>query len=251
MCKKGMVINMGKTINVTFWNEFRHEKINDAVKALYPDGIHAYVKSFLETNDDIKVTLASLDDPDQGLPDEVLNNTDVLLWWGHMHHGEVDDALVERIRQRVYVNGMGFVPLHSAHHSKPFKAIIGTTGNLCWGAEVKEFIWNIMPSHPIAAGVPDHFELETEEIYAEPFQIPAPDEFIFNGWYASGHVFRSGCCWRRGAGKIFYFQPGHETCPSFHNPIVQRIITNAVYWAAPADMGFNYDAGCPYVNPIV
>lgn len=242
---------MGKTINVTIWNEFVHEKNDDNVKKIYPNGLHTTIGEFLSRNDDIKVTLAALDDPDQGLPDEVLNNTDVLLWWGHVCHGAVDDALVEKVRQRVYLNGMGFIPLHSAHHSKPFKAIIGTTGNLTWGAEQKEIIWNLMPSHPIAAGVPDHFVLEEEELYAEPFQIPAPDELVFNGWYEHGYVFRSGCCFRRGAGKIFYFQPGHESCPSFHDPIVQRIITNAVYWAAPADMGFNYDGGCPYVEPIV
>lgn len=242
---------MGKTINVTIWNEFVHEKSNDEVKALYPDGIHAYIKSFLESDPDIKVTLAALEDPDQGLPDEVLNNTDVLMWWGHLCHGSVDDALVERIRKRVYIDGMGFLPLHSAHHSKPFRAIIGTTGNLTWGANQKEIIWNLMPSHPIAAGVPAHFELAEEELYAEPFQIPAPDELIFNGWYEHGYVFRSGCCYRRGAGKIFYFQPGHETCPSFHDPIVQRIINNAVHWAAPAEAGFKYDDGCPYVEPIV
>lgn len=242
---------MGKTINVTIWNEFCHEKSDENVKKIYPNGLHATIGEFLSKNEDIKVTLAALDDPDQGLPDEVLNNTDVLLWWGHMCHGAVNDELVEKIRQRVYINGMGFIPLHSAHHSKPFKAIIGTTGNLTWGADQQEIIWNIMPSHPIAAGVPDHFILDEEELYAEPFQIPAPDELIFSGWYKHGYVFRSGCCFRRGAGKIFYFQPGHESCPSFHNPIVQKIITNAVYWAAPNDFGYEYDQGCPYVEPIV
>lgn len=242
---------MANKIRVTIWNEYRHEKSEESVAKIYPKGIHGAIADFLSVNDDMEITLAALDDPDQGLPDEVLNNTDVLLWWGHLSHGEVDDALVERIRQRVYVNGMGFIALHSAHHSKPFRAIVGTTGNLLWGDNQKEIIWNIMPSHPIAAGVPMHFELPEEELYAEPFQIPQPNAHIFEGWYEHGYVFRSGCTYLRGAGKVFYFQPGHETCPSFYNPIVQRVITNAVRWAVPNEFGYEIEPGCPYVTALV
>ena len=242
---------MAKTINVTIWNEYRHEKSDENVAKLYPNGLHAAIGEFLSKNDDMKITLAALDDPDQGLPDEVLNNTDVLLWWGHMNHGEVKDDLVERIRQRVYVGGMGFIALHSAHHSKPFRAIVGTTGNLLWGDNQKEIIWNIMPSHPIAAGIAAHFELPEEELYAEPFQIPQPDAHIFEGWYEHGYVFRTGCTFLRGAGRVFYFQPGHETCPSFYDANVQRIITNGVRWAAPNDFGYEIESGCPYVTALV
>ena len=242
---------MAKTINVTIWNEYRHEKSDENVAKLYPNGLHAAIGEFLSKNDDMKITLAALDDPDQGLPDEVLNNTDVLLWWGHMNHGEVKDDLVERIRQRVYVGGMGFIALHSAHQSKPFRAIVGTTGNLLWGDNQKEIIWNIMPSHPIAAGIPAHFELPEEELYAEPFQIPQPDAHIFEGWYEHGYVFRTGCTFLRGAGRVFYFQPGHETCPSFYDANVQRIITNGVRWAAPNDFGYEIESGCPYVTALV
>ena len=242
---------MAKTINVTIWNEYRHEKSDENVAKLYPNGLHAAIGEFLSKNDDMKITLAALDDPDQGLPDEVLNNTDVLLWWGHMNHGEVKDDLVERIRQRVYVGGMGFIALHSAHHSKPFRAIVGTTGNLLWGDNQKEIIWNIMPSHPIAAGIPAHFELPEEELYAEPFQIPQPDAHIFEGWYEHGYVFRTGCTFLRGAGRVFYFQPGHETCPSFYDANVQRIITNGVRWAAPNDFGYEIESGGPYVTALV
>ena len=242
---------MAKTINVTIWNEYRHEKSDENVAKLYPNGLHAAIGEFLSKNDDMKITLAALDDPDQGLPDEVLNNSDVLLWWGHMNHGEVKDDLVERIRQRVYVGGMGFIALHSAHHSKPFRAIVGTTGNLLWGDNQKEIIWNIMPSHPIAAGIPAHFELPEEELYAEPFQIPQPDAHIFEGWYEHGYVFRTGCTFLRGAGRVFYFQPGHETCPSFYDANVQRIITNGVRWAAPNDFGYEIESGCPYVTALV
>ena len=242
---------MADKIRATVWGEYRHEKRNEKVHAIYPNGLHAVVGEALAECGDIEVTLAALDDPYQGLPDEVLNNTDVLLWWGHMAHQEVDDALVERIRQRVYAGKMGFVGLHSAHHSKPFKAILGTTGNLSWGQDQKEIIWNILPLHPIAAGIPQHFELPEEELYAEPFQLPKADAHIFEGWYEHGYVFRSGVTFLRGAGKVFYFQPGHETCPSFHNEIVQKIITNGVRWAKPADFGYQVDGGCPWVPAIV
>ncbi len=237
-----------KTINVTIWNEFRHEKKSDAVKALYPNGIHAFIKDFLSVNADMNIRLAALDDPDQGLPDDVLESTDVLLWWGHLAHREVDDALVEKIRQRVYTGKIGFVPLHSAHHSKPFRAIIGTNGNLSWGRDQKEIVWTMMPAHEIAAGIPDHFLLDCEELYSEPFYIPQPDELIFGGWFEDGHIMRSGCAFYRGAGKIFYFQPGHESCRAFYHPMVQRIITNAVRWAAPNDFGFEIKDACPHIT---
>ena len=242
---------MANKIRVTVWNEYRHEKTEDCVRAIYPQGIQAAIKAFLDKNEDLEVRTATLDDPEQGLPDDVLNATDVLLWWGHMYHGEVRDELVAKIRRRVYVDGMGFIALHSAHHSKPFRTLVGATGNLLWGDNQKEIVWNIMPSHPIAAGVPQHFTLPEEELYAEPFQIPRPDAHIFEGWYEHGYVFRTGVTFLRGAGKIFYFQPGHETCPTYYDPNVQRIITNAVYWAKPADFGYKVDPGAPWVPPLV
>ncbi len=237
-----------KTINVTIWNEFRHEKHMEEVKTLYPNGIHAFIKDFLSVNADMNIRLAALDDPDQGLPDEVLESTDVLLWWGHMAHKEVNDALVEKIRTRVYTGKMGFIPLHSAHKSKPFRAIIGTNGNLSWGRDQKEIVWNMLPAHEIAAGIPDHFLLDCEELYSEPFYIPQPDELIFGGWFEDGHIMRSGCAFYRGAGKIFYFQPGHESCRAFYHPCVQRIITNAIRWAAPNDFGYPIEDDCPHIT---
>lgn len=221
-------------IRVTVWNEFYHEKNDAEAKAQYPNGLHATIKEFLDKDEELEVRLAALDDPDQGLPEEVLNQTDVLVWWGHMCHQKVDDGLVERIRQRVYA-GMGFVALHSAHHSKPFKAILGTTGNLAWGREQKGIVWNLMPSHPICQGIPSHFEI-FEEMYGEPFFIPKPDDLLFGTWYEDGNIFRGGCTFTRGLGKIFYFHPGHETCPSFHHPVVQRIILQGVRWAAPTSV---------------
>ena len=237
-----------KKIRVVVWNEFRHEKRKENVKAIYPDGLHAVIKSFLDTNADMEVTLAALDDPDQGLPDDRLENTDVLIWWGHVSHNEVSDELVAKIQKRVYLGQMGFVALHSAHHSKPFRAIVGTNGNLSWGRNQKEIMWNLMPQHPICAGIPDHFTIDEEELYCEPFYIPQPDALIFGGWYEDGFIFRSGACFLRGAGKVFYFQPGHETCRSFYNEYVQKIITNGVRWAAPSELGYEITDECPHVK---
>lgn len=239
---------MKKKINVTVWNEFRHEKTDGDAKKLYPDGLHTCIAEAIGC-DDFNITTASLDEPDCGLSDEIIENTDVLIWWGHIAHGEVPDALVEKLRRRVYM-GMGLIALHSAHYSKIFDTVVGTTGNLTWGAEMPEILWNINPTHPIAKGIPTHFKLESEEVYAEPFQIPEPDETVFIGWYEKGYVFRSGCTFKRGYGKVFYFQPGHETVPTFKNPYVIQIIKNAVYWAKPAtdDMGYRAVNGSPCLH---
>ncbi len=241
---------MENKIRVTIWNEFRHERHDKAIGAIYPEGIHGAVRNFLSVNDDMEIRIVSLDEPEQGLPDALLYNTDVLLWWGHAAHKEVNDTLVEKIKNRVYDDGMGFIALHSAHFSKPFCSIVGTSGKLLWGDEQKELMWNILPSHPIAAGIPEHFELESEEMYGEPFAIPAPDELIFMGWYPGGYVFRAGCTFYRGRGKVFYFQPGHEGCRSYYDPNVQRILTNAVRWAAPSRFGCSMH-NCDYRPNLV
>ena len=237
-------------INVTIWNEFRHEKTSNVVKSIYPNGLHACIKEFLYKEKDMNVTLCSLDEPEQGLSDELLNRTDVLIWWGHMCHGEVSDTLVEKIKARVLL-GMGFIPLHSAHHSKPFKAILGTTGNLTWGREQTAIVWNLCPTHPIAKGIPSYFTL-CEELYAEPFFIPKPDDLIFGTWYEDGNIFRGGATFTRGLGKIFYFHPGHEDCRSFFDPNVQRIINNAIRWCAPVKRtdGFVIDGCIHQTEPV-
>lgn len=242
---------MKQPIRVTIFHEFRHEKHNEAVRELYPDGIHACIGSYL-TEAGYEVTLAALDDPDHGLPDEVLNSTDVLLWWAHFTHGKIEDTLVEKIADRVFNHGMGFIPLHSAHKSKPFQRIVGTSGNLLWGDEQKEILWTALPSHPIAEGLPEHFILPKEEMYGEPFMIPQPDATVFLSWFEHGNVFRAGCCFLRGLGKVFYFQPGHETCPTYHDENVKKILINAVKWAAPTkDPTCRYPADCPYYPPLV
>ena len=177
---------------------------------------------------------ATLDEPEHGLTAEVLADTDVLTWWGHMAHGEVKDEIVSRVHQRV-LDGMGLIVLHSAHFSKIFKKLMGTSCDLKW-REIgeKERIWVVEPGHPIAAGLGEYFEIPHTEMYGERFDIPAPDTLVFISWYQGGEVFRSGCCFHRGKGKIFYFRPGHETFPIYYQPEVLRVITNAVRWAAPA-----------------
>lgn len=224
---------MSTPIRVTVWNEFRHEKKNPKVSAIYPNGMHETIAAFLRPNADFVVRTATLDEPEHGLTDAVLSETDVLLWWGHMAHGDVQDAIVAKVKTRV-LEGMGLIVLHSGHYAKIFKALMGTTCSLKWRESTdKERFWNILPQHPIAAGVPDHFELEAEEMYGEPFGIPTPDELLFISWFTGGEVFRSGATWYRGNGRVFYFRPGHETYPTYHNPMVQKVITNAVRWARP------------------
>jgi trehalose utilization protein len=224
---------MSEKIRVTVWNEYRHEKTHEEIAKCYPNGIHGAIAEYL-SEQGLDVKTATLDEPEHGLTDEVLDNTDVLTWWGHMAHRDVDDAIVEKVKQRVLDGKLGLIVLHSGHFSKIFKSLMGTTCNLKWH-EIgeKERIWVVEKSHPIAEGLPDYFELEHEEMYGEHFGIPAPDELVFLGWFESGYVFRSGCCFNRGNGRIFYFQPGHETYPNFFDANVRKVIYNAVRWAAP------------------
>ena len=226
---------MGK-IRVTVWNEFRHEKhVDHPASTIYPDGMHETIASHLRKLPDLEVRTATLDEPEHGLTDEVLASADVLIWWGHMAHGQVSDEVVEKVHARV-LGGMGLIPLHSGHFSKIFKKLMGTTCNLIWReADEKERLWVIDPAHAIADGLGEYFELPQEEMYGERFDIPQPDELVFVSWFQGGEVFRSGCCWHRGKGKIFYFRPGHESYPTYKDPNVLKVIENAVRWAKPVD----------------
>lgn len=219
-------------IKVTIFNEGIHDK-EDVVKAIYPNGMHGVIKDALEESGDITARYFTLDDPECGLTDEVLGETDVLFWWGHVGHEKVPDSVVERVWKRVVYDGMGLVVLHSGHFSKIFKRLMGTGCNLKWRESGdKERIWITAPHHPIAAGLPDGFMLEHEETYGEHFDIPAPDETVFTSWFSGGEVFRSGCTFHRGNGKIFYFRPGHETFPTFFDVNVKKVLVNAAHWAA-------------------
>ncbi len=218
-------------IRVTVWNEFRHEKTDEAVREIYPEGMHQAIAGYLSQQEGLSVRTATLDEPEQGLSEEVLAETDVLTWWGHAAHGEVRDEVVDRVQARI-LEGMGLIVLHSGHYSKLFKRMMGTSCNLQW-REVgeKERLWVIDPSHPITRGLGRYIELPHTEMYGEPFDIPTPDKVLFISWFEGGEVFRSGCTWTRGKGNIFYFCPGHETFPIYHNPEVLQVIENAVRWA--------------------
>jgi len=235
-------------IKVTVWNEFRHEKQEQKIREVYPEGIHGAIAGFLEQDGQIEIRTATLDEPEHGLTEVALDNTDVLIWWGHMAHGEVKDEIVERVRQKVLC-GMGLIVLHSGHHSKIFRKLMGTSCNLKWReADERERIWVVEPGHPITEGIGEYIELEKEEMYGERFDIPEPDALVFIGWFQGGEVFRSGCCYNRGLGKIFYFQPGHESYPIFYNPQVQKVISNAVKWARPIKKIAAQELTCPNIK---
>ena len=224
---------MDRPINVTVWNEFRHEQRHERIRAIYPEGIHGAIAEYLREQPGLNVRTATLDEPEHGLTHEVLANTDVLTWWGHGAHREVGDDVVERVQQRVH-EGMGLIVLHSGHFSKIFVRLMGTTCNLKWReANEKERLWVVAPGHPIVEGIGEYIEIDHEEMYGEVFDIPEPDTLVFISWFAGGEVFRSGCCYQRGAGKIFYFRPGHEAHPTYFHPEVRKVIGNAVRWAAP------------------
>ncbi|MCR8634201.1 ThuA domain-containing protein [Paenibacillus radicis (ex Xue et al. 2023)] len=226
---------MNNKIKVTVWNEFVHERTMEEVRNLYPLGIHTVIANYLNKAGMEAVT-ATLDQPEHGLTEQTLDNTDVLIWWGHMHHHEVDDEIVEKVRRKVLA-GMGLIVLHSGHNSKIFKKLLGSDCRLKWRESGDmERLWVVKPGHPIAEGIGDYIELEHEEMYGEIFDIPDPDELVFVSWFSSGEVFRSGCTFTRGKGKIFYFRPGHETYPTFYNEKVLRVIQNGVKWAKPLEI---------------
>ena len=218
-------------IRVTVWNEFVHERSNPVVAKIYPAGIHTTLATALAKDSALQVSTATLDEPEHGLTEQRLANTDVLLWWGHAKHDEVRDEVVSRIHARVNA-GMGLVVLHSGHYSKIFKRLMGTTCAFRWReAGERERLWVVNPAHEIAEGLGEFIEIPHSEMYGEPFTIPEPEELVFISWFEGGDVLRSGCCWTRGAGRIFYFSPGHELYPIYHQPEIQRVIRNAIHWA--------------------
>ncbi len=238
---------MTSQINVLIWNEFRHEKKNPVVQQLYPDGMHQTIGKFLSAHADLNVATATLDEPEHGLTEAVLDKTDVLIWWGHTAHQEVRDDIVKRVQAHVLA-GMGLIVLHSAHFAKIFQALLGTHCSLKWReAAEKERLWNIAPAHPITAGIGEYIELPQEEMYGERFDIPEPEQVIFISWFQGGEVFRSGCTWQRGHGRIFYFRPGHETYPTYHHEQVLRVILNAVRWARRR---VTIPFACPNAQPL-
>ncbi len=204
----------------------------------YPDGMHGAIAAGMTEllGETVTVRTATQDQPEHGLTDEVLADTDVLTWWGHATHAGVEDAVVDRVHARV-LGGMGLLALHSAHFSKIFVRLMGTSCSLAWrNSRDTELVWNVSPSHPISQGVPQPIVIDEQEMYGEYFDIPAPDEQVFLSTFSGGEVFRSGCCWRRGKGKVFYFSPGDQEYPVYYHPDIKRVLANAVQWARPDEM---------------
>jgi len=223
-----------RRIRVTIWNEYIHEREDPEVARVYPKGIHEAIAEYLRGKGEIDVSIATFDEPEHGLTEDKLKSTDVLVWWGHRAHEKVSDDVVDRVYRRVVSEGMGLIVLHSAHFSKIFRRLMGTSCRLKWReAGELERVWVVSPGHPIADGLNEYFEIEHSEMYGEPFDIPPPDHLVFISWFKGGEVFRSGCCFYRGMGRIFYFSPGHETYPIYYNPNVRRVIYNAILWAKP------------------
>lgn len=224
-------------LRVTVWNEGVHDKRDRKVMDIYPEGMGKAIAGYLAEQPGIaSVRVAELGDKGQGLTDTILAKTDVMTWWGHCAHDQVTDENAAKVKQCV-LEGMGLVVLHSGHFSKVFKSLMGTGCDLKW-REIgeKERLWVVDPAHPIAEGLSEYFELPHTEMYGEHFDIPQPDQLVFISWFEGGEVFRSGCCWHRGLGKVFYFRPGHETLPIYHNETVLRVIYNGIRWAAPSGL---------------
>lgn len=225
--------NRMEKINVTVWNEFIHEK-DERIAKVYPDGIHGAICQMLGRDNEYNLASATLDMRECGLTEDVLNNTDVLIWWGHCAHDKVPEEIAQRVVNRV-LDGMGLIVLHSGHLSKPFVKLMGTCCRSKWREnDEKERIWVIEPAHPIARNLPEYIELPMEETYGERFEIPTPDELVFISWFSGGEVFRSGCCYKRGMGKVFYFRPGHEEYPTYYREDIAQVLKNAVEWAKPS-----------------
>lgn len=236
---------------MTIWNEYLHEVAEPSIAAIYPDGIHGAIAAGLAGMGDFNIRTATLNEEHHGLTDEVLATTDVMLWWGHMGHHLVDDAIVAKVQHQV-LSGMGLIVLHSGHYSKIFRRLLGTNCSLTWReANEKERLWVVEPSHPVMAGLPPYIELPEEEMYGERFDIPTPDKLLMISWFQGGEVFRSCATWQRGHGKILYFRPGHEAHPTYHHPLIQQVIANGCKWAArEVNIATNHAPNVESLEPV-
>lgn len=244
---------MKDIVHVTVWNEYRQEKESSEIAKLYPEGIHGAIAKYLRTQSGLEVRTATQDEPEHGLIEEVLRTTDVLIWWSHVAEAqeEVRDSIVDKVHRRV-LEGMGLIVLHSAITSKIFKRLMGTSCSIPRWRELgeKERLWVVQPGHPIVEGIGEYIEIGHEEMYGEYIDIPEPDSLVFISWFQGGEICRSGCCFYRGGGKIFYFRPGHETFPIYYHPEVLRVIYNAVRWTAPSHTPKVIIGAVPSAEPL-
>ena len=221
------------TTRVLVWGENYHEKHDPTTQQVYPDSMHGTIARGLRAHlgGGATVETATMDEPEHGLTEERLAQTDVLFWWGHAKHDDVALEVVERVQRHV-LSGMGLVVLHSAHFSRIFIRLMGTTCSLRWRAsDDREVIWTVASTHPIAEGVPQPIVLPAQEMYGEEFDVPVPNELVFISNFSGGEVFRSGMTFIRGRGRIFYFSPGDQGYPVYHDQSIQRVLANAARWA--------------------
>ncbi|MCU6480269.1 ThuA domain-containing protein [Arthrobacter sp. A2-55] len=224
-----------QSLRITIWNEGVHEARQDppAIAGYYPNGMHGAIAEGLAGHfPGALIRTAVLADPEHGLSEDVLADTDVLLWWGHLAHGDVSDEVVQRVRRHV-LGGMGLLVLHSAHFSKIFISLMGTTCSLQWRNDgERELVWNVNPTHPIAEGITGPIVIPEQEMYGEFFDIPTPDDLVFISSFDGGEVFRSGVTFTRGRGRIFYFSPGDQEYPVYNQAEIRQVLANGVKWAA-------------------
>lgn len=222
-------------MNITIFNEYHPNEHTGKAEKNYPGGIHIALKSIFESQE-YDVVTATQEQACNGLTDEILDNTDVLLWWSKNWDNELLNSVADKVVSRIR-EGMGAVFLHSAKNSKPFLRLTGTTSAtapVSWkepGESERLFV--VSPAHPIAEGIPSGYVIPNEEPYCEYFDIPKPDDIVFLGGFGNGMCIRAGVTFTRGAGKIFFFQPGHDSFPVYNDKVIRRIILNAVNWAKP------------------
>ena len=230
---------MSNGLRITVWNEGVHEAGGHPASMAtdYPDGMHGAIADGLaQLIPNATIRTAVLADPEHGLTEQVLAETDVLLWWGHIAHERVADEVVERVQRHV-LGGMGLLVLHSGHFSKIFIRLMGTTCSLKWRNEgERELVWTVDPTHPIAHGIPHPLVIPHQEMYGEFFDIPDPDDLVFISSFTGGEVFRSGVTFHRGRGRIFYFSPGDQEYPVYQQDGIRQVLANGVKWAAQPDL---------------
>jgi trehalose utilization protein len=287
-------------IRVVIWDERQ-----PAQKSVYPNFLGNHLAEYLRNSERgrgarLQVRSVGIDDPEQGLSSDVLDNCDVLVWWGHQRHGEISADTAKGIVRRITSGQLSLIALHSAHWSRPFieamnerstrdalKSLTrrerknvqisyippdmrlmrkdekltpwwtktaGANGTTQLQIKLPSCVFpavraDAKPSHvrilaknhPIARGVPETFDISQTEMYDEPFHVPTPDAVIFEERWDAGERFRGGCLWNLGAGKVFYFRPGHETYPVFKEAAPLRLVENAVRWMGKQSSSNNDD----------
>ena len=222
-------------LRVTVWSEVIDPVLEPRAVTYYPDDINVYLAEFLSIEHDFEVRTANLRQKENGLSQEILNDTDVLVWWSHLYDDQVSDETAQRVAETV-LNGMGILFLHASLGSKPAKILLGTNSNTGKYREIgeKEKIWVVDRSHPVVDGMEkEYIEIPASEMYGEPYGIPTPDDIVFISWFEGGEVLRSGVDWKKGAGKVFFFAPGHEEFPVYYHSEIQKAVKNIVRWLKP------------------